>query len=162
MQIASVATMAGTATCWAPSSTATVSGFPSARLRWMFSIATVASSTSIPIASANPPRVMMLIVWFVNLSPRNAVKIASGIEVDTITTLRQLPRNAKIIRDTSTEARIASRTTPDIAARTNSDWSKSIFRSSPSGATACIAGIARPVASTTASVDASACFRMAR
>ena len=79
---------------------------------------------------------MMLIVWFVNLSPRNAVKMASGIEVDTITTLRQLPRNAKFISETSTDARIASRTTPEIAARTNSDWSKSIFRSSPSGATA--------------------------
>ena len=30
---------------------------------WMFSISTVASSTSTPTARANPPRVMMLIVW---------------------------------------------------------------------------------------------------
>ena len=36
---------------------------PSARRVWMFSIATVASSTRMPTASANPPRVMMLIVW---------------------------------------------------------------------------------------------------
>jgi len=64
---------------------------------------------------------MMLMVWSVNLSPRNAVKMASGIEVDTITMLRQLPRNTKIMSETRMDARIASRTTPEMAARTKSD-----------------------------------------
>ena len=63
MQIDSVATMAGTAICDAPSRMARVSGLPMLRLRWMFSTSTVASSTSMPMASASPPSVMMLMVW---------------------------------------------------------------------------------------------------
>ncbi len=35
---------------------------PSARRVWMFSMVTVASSTRMPTAKANPPKVMMLIV----------------------------------------------------------------------------------------------------
>jgi hypothetical protein len=35
---------------------------PPASLVWMFSMVTVASSTKMPTASANPPKVMMLIV----------------------------------------------------------------------------------------------------
>ncbi len=42
---------------------ARVSGLPIIRLRWMFSTSTVASSTSMPMASASPPSVMMLMVW---------------------------------------------------------------------------------------------------
>ena len=62
MQIASVATVSGWMTSRVPSRIATVSGLPSVRLRWMFSIVTVALSTSRPIASASPPRVIRLIV----------------------------------------------------------------------------------------------------
>ena len=121
MQIDSVATMAGVAIWWAPSRIARVSGLPMLRLRWMFSTSTVASSTSIPIASASPPSVMMLMLWPVSFSPTSAEKIASGIEVQTITMLRQLPRKSPTISDTSSDEMIASRTTPEIAARTNSD-----------------------------------------
>jgi hypothetical protein len=89
----------------------------------MFSMVTVASSTRIPTASASPPSVMMLIV-----SPsaeRHAmdVRIDNGIEIVMISVLRQLPRNSRIRRPVSAAAMTASRTTPEIAARTNTDWS---------------------------------------
>ena len=89
-------------------------------------------------------------------------KIDSGIEVETITVLRQLPRNTRIISDTRIDEMIASRTTFTTAARTNTDWSKSSFSSSPFGAAAWISGSASRAASTTARVEASACLRMAR
>ena len=63
MQMASVETNAGTAICAAPSRIARRSGFFMPRLRWMFSISTVASSTRMPTASAMPPSVMMLSDW---------------------------------------------------------------------------------------------------
>jgi len=69
MQIESVAASAGVAICWALSRTTRVSewGVPSGQrfpwFRWMFSTSTVASSTSMPIASARPPRVMRFRVW---------------------------------------------------------------------------------------------------
>ena len=87
----------------------------------MFSISTVASSTNIPIASASPPSVMMLMVSPLKLRPMIEVKIAKGIDVHTMITLRQLPRNTRIINETRTEERMASRTTPRIAALTNTD-----------------------------------------
>ncbi len=69
MQIVSVAARAGTAIWFALCSTTAVRwrGLPSApgiaELRWMFSTSTVASSTSMPMASASPPSVMRFIVW---------------------------------------------------------------------------------------------------
>ena len=62
MQIASVPTNVGVAIWAAPSRMAASSVFPMAWLRWMFSISTVASSTSMPTASAMPPRVIVLMV----------------------------------------------------------------------------------------------------
>ncbi len=59
MQMQSVETNAGTAIWEAPSRMAGTIRLFIARLRWMFSISTVASSTSIPTASARPPRVMI-------------------------------------------------------------------------------------------------------
>ncbi len=65
---------------------------PCARLRLMFSISTVASSTRMPTASASPPRVMMLMVSPSALSTMSEVRIESGIETAMISVLRQLPR----------------------------------------------------------------------
>ena len=62
MQIESVPTKVGVAICVAPSRIATSNGLGIAWLRWIFSISTVASSTSIPTASAIPPSVIVLIV----------------------------------------------------------------------------------------------------
>ena len=87
----------------------------------MLSIVTVASSTSIPTASARPPRVMMLSVSPMAESAASAPRIASGIEVVTISVERALPRNSRIMRLVSAAAITPSRTTPSIAARTNID-----------------------------------------
>ena len=62
MQMQSVETSAGTAICAAPSRMPVCRSLPWSRLRSMFSIATVASSTRMPTASARPPSVMMLMV----------------------------------------------------------------------------------------------------
>ena len=95
MQMDSVETNAGTAICMAPSSTARTSGFLIARLRWVFSISTVASSTRMPTASAMPPRVMTLMVWPSRFRMTMEVRIESGIEMQTISVLRQLPGTAE-------------------------------------------------------------------
>ena len=87
----------------------------------MFSMVTVASSTRMPTASASPPRVMMLMV-----SPRAdrqtmEARIDNGIDTAMMKVLRQLPRNSRIMSAVSAAAITASRTTPEMAARTNSD-----------------------------------------
>ncbi len=87
----------------------------------MLSIVTVASSTSMPTASAKPPRVMILSVSPMADSAPIAPKTDSGIEVVTIRVERQLPRKSRIIRLVSAAAMIPSRTTPWIDARTNTD-----------------------------------------
>ena len=63
----------------------------------MFSIATVASSTRMPTASARPPSVMMLIVSPSALSAMIELRIDSGIDTAMISVLRQLPRKTRII-----------------------------------------------------------------
>ena len=66
-------------------------------LRWTFSISTVASSTRMPTASAMPPRVMTLMVWPMAQRTMQEVRIESGMEVQTMTVLRQLPRKSRIM-----------------------------------------------------------------
>ena len=112
MQMESVATKVGTAICEAPSSTARTSGFRMAMLRCVFSISTVASSTRMPTASARPPSVITLMVCPSRLRMQSEVRIESGIEMQTISVLRQLPRNSRIIRPVRPAAISASRTTP--------------------------------------------------
>ena len=136
MQIASVATVSGWITSFEPSRIATVSGLPSAWLRWMFSIVTVALSTSRPIASARPPSVIRLMVWPARNSPATPAAIDSGIDSDTITVFRQLPRKIRIISETRIDDRIASWMMLSTAPCTNTDWSKSSLSSRPSGAVA--------------------------
>ena len=121
MQMASVAMMMGVAIWAAASRIATVSGLPRPRLRCTFSTVTVALSTSSPIDSDRPPRVITLKVLPVRCSTMMAAAIESGIEAQAINTLRQLPRNTRIMSDTSTAAISASRTTLVTAARTNRD-----------------------------------------
>ena len=78
----------------------------------MFSISTVASSTRMPTANANPPSVMMLMVSPRALKQMIDVRIESGMETAMITVLRQLPRNTRIMNPVRHAAMIASRTTP--------------------------------------------------
>ena len=120
MQIVIVDTKAGVATCSALVKIAEVSGLP-ARFRCVFSSSTVASSTSMPTASARPPKDMMLIVSCSMDSTATANKTASGIEVQTISVLRQLPRKIRIINAVKMAAVTASWTTSFIEARTITD-----------------------------------------
>ncbi len=161
-QMVSVAASAGTAICWAPSRMATVSFFPRCRFLWMFSTSTVASSTSMPMARARPPSVMMLSVWPERKRPATPTRMASGMDATTMTMLRTEPRKTRIISETRIELISASRSTFAMAARTNTDWSKSSLISIPSGAAALIAGIASRAASTTAMVEASDFFSTTR
>ena len=121
MQIANVATVSGVTTSWQPSRMEMVSDLPSDWLRWMFSMVTVALSTSRPMASASPPSVIRLMVCPKANRPAMPAKIDSGMDTETITVFRQLPRNSRIISDTRIEEMIASRTTFSMAALTNTD-----------------------------------------
>ena len=121
MQIQIVETKAGTAICCEPSRIACFISLPIARLRSMFSIATVASSTRMPTASANPPSVMMLMVSPKALRTIIDTQIESGMETVMTIVGRQSPRNSKIINAVSAAAMAASRKTPSIEPRTNSD-----------------------------------------
>ena len=121
MQMHNVETSAGTAICRAPSRMAGTTSGMFTRLRWIFSISTVASSTRIPTASARPPRVMMLMVSPRALITQIETRIDSGIEIAMMIVLRQLPRNSRIMAAVRQAAIIASRTTPLTAARTKID-----------------------------------------
>ena len=55
------------------------------------------------------------------LEKQSEVRIESGIERQTMTVLRQLPRNSRITTPVSTAAIGASRSTPLIAERTKTD-----------------------------------------
>src|SRR5216684_7350736 len=97
MQIDRVATNAGVATSAAPSRMACLRGLPRSIWRWLFSISTVASSTRMPTASANPPSVITFSDWCRILSMMMEVRIDRGIDVMTINVLRQEARNSRII-----------------------------------------------------------------
>ena len=117
-------------------------------------MATVASSTRMPTARAMPPSVITLIVWPSRLSSISDAKMESGIEMQTITVLRQLPRNIRIMRPVRNAALTASRTTPSMAARTNTDWSNNCRTRSSEVRLASILGRVRLTLSTTARVEA--------
>ncbi len=88
--------------------------------------------------------------------------IEQGMEVTTTRVLRQLPRNTRIMSDTSSAAMMASDATFWIAARTKTDWSKSRLTSKPSGAAARISGSMARADSTTVRLEASAALRICR
>ena len=111
MQMHNIDTNAGVTICAAPSMIAVSTSLPCSRCQLMFSIVTVASSTRMPTASANPPSVMMF-----NVSPsaeRMAIEPStdSGIDVAMITVERQLPRKIRIIMLVSAAAMTPSRIT---------------------------------------------------
>ena len=87
----------------------------------MFSISTVASSTRMPTASASPPSVMTLIVWPSARSASSAATTLSGIDAATISVLRQLPKNRRIIAAVSPAAMRPSMSSPLTARVTNID-----------------------------------------
>ena len=121
MQIHRVDTNAGTAIWEAPSRMAFFISLPCARLRSMFSISTVASSTRMPTARARPPSVMMLMVSPRALSRSTETKMESGMEMEMTIVGRQSPRNIRIMTAVRAAAVTASFNTPLMEARTNSD-----------------------------------------
>ena len=74
----------------------------------MFSMATVASSTRMPTASAMPPRVMMLMVSCSMSSTINEHRMESGIENAMMIVERQLPRKTRIMTAVRQAAMIPS------------------------------------------------------
>src|SRR5271167_4077533 len=66
------------------------------------------SSTRRPMASAKPPRVMMLMVWLLKYRPKAPARIESGIERRIAKVERKLPRKIRIISDASTAPETAS------------------------------------------------------
>ncbi len=64
---------------------------------------------------------MMLMVWPMALRQQMETRIESGIETAMIIVLRQLPRKTRIMMPVRQAAMTASRTTPEMAARTKMD-----------------------------------------
>ena len=120
----------------------------------MFSISTVASSTSMPTASASPPRVMMLMVSPSALRTMIELRIERGIDTAMISVLRQLPRKTRIMNAVRHAAISASRSTPLIDASTKSDWSASGLMPSSGGICASMRGSARLTLLMMSSVEA--------
>ena len=153
-QIASVETNAGTAISSAPSRMACINDLPIARLRWMLSIVTVASSTSMPTASAKPPSVITLMLCPSAARHMIDTRMDNGMDVATTNVLRQLPRKSRIIAAVRSAAMIASRSTPRSDARTYSDSSSIRLSETPSGSAAFTAGSAALMRATTSRVEA--------
>ncbi len=124
MQMHKVETNVGTTIWFAASMIACSRVFPDSPCsRWalMFSIITVASSTSTPTASARPPRVMTLIVCPNTDSMNRELRIDSGMEVATISVERQLPTNSSTVVPARTAAISISTPTSMTEAITNED-----------------------------------------
>ncbi len=94
---------------------------PPAMWVWMFSISTVASSTSTPTASARPPSVMMLMVCPIAHSQITAERSANGMVAITISAERQSLRNSSTIRPVNTAPSRPSFTRERIALTTYRD-----------------------------------------
>ena len=154
MQMQRVETKAGVAICCAPSRMARVTFLPIARLRLVFSISTVASSTRMPTASARPPSVIELRVCPMAENTMIDTRIASGMETRMTSVERHEPRKRRIIRPVSAAAISASRSTPFNAARTNTDWSNSGVICSSFGNVDWMRGSASRTRWTMSSVDA--------
>jgi len=154
----SIARSRGTAVCWLPRRTDRATERVPSIWWWMFSTSTVDSSTRIPMASASPPRVMMLIVCPVSHRPTKAPQSANGMFSTTTMTLRQSRRNRSTISPVRAAPIAPSVTTVHIERVTVGDWSSSKLTSMSSGRTACMPGMAFLTLLTTARVDASARF----
>ena len=116
-----IASKRGTTVSSEPSRTARATGSPFCKCAWIFSIDTVASSTKMPMANANPPSVIRLIVWPVNHNATIEQPIAKGIFNTTTKALRQSRRNTRIIKPTKTAPMAPSLTTLRTARVTNGD-----------------------------------------
>ena len=126
----------------------------------MFSMTTVPLSTRIPIASANPPKVIVFSVCPARLMNSTAVMIDSGIAARMIKDSLTLPRNKMMTIAVSAAAIHALISTLFSAALTNTDWSNNAFTVTSAGSTFFMSTNAARTPSMTASVDTPPVLRM--
>ena len=111
----SIASSRGTAVSAFPRRTARATESVLSICVWMFSTSTVASSTRMPTARANPPRVIRLTVCPVRDRATNEATRASGMLSTTTTTLLQSRKNRRTISPVRAAPRAASVATPRMA-----------------------------------------------
>ena len=101
--------------------------------RSMFSITTIASSTTIPVASTIPKRVRVLIEKPNSLTKAKVPMSDTGMVMAGMSVLRQFWRNRNITRMTRTMASTSVSSTSLIDSRTTPTLSKASRHSSPGG-----------------------------
>ena len=101
--------------------------------RSMFSITTIASSTTMPVASTIPKSVSVLIEKPNSLMNANVPTSETGIVTVGMSVLRQFCRNRNITRTTSAIASTSVSSTSLIDSRTTPTLSKASRHSSPGG-----------------------------
>src|ERR1700722_8915073 len=153
MQMQRVDKNVGMATSLAPTTIDWCNGSRIATWRSMFSMTTVPLSTRIPIANANPPKVMVFSVCPVRLMNKTAVMMDNGIAARMITDRRTLPRNMMITSAVRPAAMQALRSTLFSAPFTNTDWSNKGLTVTSLGNTFLMSSRAARTPSITASVD---------
>ncbi len=160
MQIESVETIVGKPTSPAPWTMASSRSFPRLRWRSTFSITTVALSTRMPTARANPPSVITLKDSPMTYMTMTAVRTESGMEARMIRVSRPLPRKSRIIRPVRTAAIRPPICTLRSAALTNTAWLNMGLIVIPSGSSNRTSGRAARIPSITRSVDSPPVLRM--
>ena len=160
MQMAIVESSVGTRISNPPSMIAGSNSLPSARCRSTFSSTTVALSTRMPTARANPPSVIVLSVCPKQYITKMPATIESGMEIIMMNASRQLPRNNRIISAVRPGGHRAAHYDAVKCARTNIDWSKSGLIVAARGMSCSISGNAALTPLTTASVETSPVLRM--
>ena len=124
LRMQSIASRRGQPVSAVPSSAARAGEAPRARCVWMFSTATVASSTRMPTARASPPSVIRWMDCPLTQSAKAAASSASGMFTTTMNAVRQSRRNSSTIRPVSSAPRPPSLSRSRIERSTTGDWSK--------------------------------------
>ena len=151
-----------TAVMLLPLRTARARDAPPWNCAWMFSTSTVASSTKMPMANAKPPSDMILMLLPVKYKPNRDPKRASGIFATTTITLRQSPKNNRIINPVSAAPITPSVPTLLMAVNTVGDSSNSKLILTSGGNTSRKAGMAAWIFATTSSVLAVSFFKIGK
>jgi hypothetical protein len=108
---------------WRSPSPAGSADRPSAWMRSMFSMTTMASSATRPIAAASPASVIRLIVWPVAPSARATIATVTGMVSPAMSVRRSLRRNAHSTRPASTIPISTASRVPRTESATNRAWS---------------------------------------
>ena len=129
----SVAAVTARATSAVPRRAASRRSMPCSRLRAMLSSTTTALSTSMPTASAMPPRDMMLSERSKAYISTNVPSTETGMAMPEISVVRASRRNAYSTRIASRPPIKAASFTSPIAAPMNVDWSYTVRMVVPAG-----------------------------